>query len=554
MGHALPPETLLDHYRIQRVLSASGFSAVYLAKDVASDLWVIIKEYLPTNLVEQTASSRAVLRGASHTTAFKRGKFAFLSESRALASCDHPSLLKVNRLLDLHGTVYRVMPRYEGKSLQSVRQEAPQAPDEASLRSLLDGLLGALEVLHEQEYVHGAISPDNILLLSDDQPLLMDFSAVRRAVVSPETQRLMSILEPSYQATEQIQPRPPEAVPGPWSDVYSVGAVLYFCIAGELPRRGKREPIAAVVRRLEVRQPGLRYSEAFLAAIDAALQENLQERSQSVAEFRRMLEAAPSSQISPPVQSDDDLLGSQAHDPELPSEMAAGGSGQSLPLDSAPSLSEVRPLFATGAAQASDDGIRPRLRAAQLPQQGIERRRVQLKSRALVCTVAAFMLGGVGFAAWKVNEQRQAEQLLAEVGAAALAAFPRSPLRSYSLETWPAEAGLLTQKVNQEPPSISPLEDPAVAQVDEHLGKELSVGENFLGVPGAGRRSDETRSPKWTMTPPVPAAKEPSSPIEACEPRTNFALYKCMKTQCDRTRWRGHLQCQRLRDTDEVIR
>ena len=551
MGHALPPGTLLDHYRVQRVLSVSGLSAVYSAKDEVTDLWVVIKEYLPTNLVEQSASSRAVLRGAAHASAFKRGKFAFLSESRALAGCDHPSLLKVNRLLALQGTVYRVMPCYQGRVLQSVRQEAAQAPGEASLRGLLEGVLGALEALHEQEYVHGAISPDNILLLADDRPLLMDFSAVRRAVVSPETQRLMALLEPSYQAAEQMQSRSPEGVPGPWSDVYSVGAVLYFCMAGELPQRGRREPIAAVAHRLQVRQPGLRYSEALLGAIDAALQENLQDRPQSVAEFRRLLEASPSHRGIPSVRPDDELASARDQAAERPAETAASESEPPLPEGSAALWADVRSLVADQAAEGGHDDIRSRLRAVRLTEPRVELRRFQLKSRALICAIAACMLGGAGFVAWKVNEQRQAEQLLAEVGAAALVASPGNPLRSYSLESGQTEEELLNESFRPEPPLILPLEEAAAAQAKAELGREPSGGGVIRVVANEGPRPGRAKSP---ILRPAPIAKEPATPIEFCAPRTNFALYQCMKTQCERARWSRHLQCQRLHDTDEVIR
>src|SRR5204863_234545 len=75
-----------------------------------------------------------------------------------------------------------------------------------SLRSLLDGLLGALEVLHRSGHIHREISPANILLLPDDHPVLLDFSAARRAIVGEQTQALMTLLEPSFAPMEQIAP------------------------------------------------------------------------------------------------------------------------------------------------------------------------------------------------------------------------------------------------------------------------------------------------------------------------------------------------------------
>jgi non-specific serine/threonine protein kinase len=48
------------------------------------------------------------------------------------------------------------------------------------------------------------------------------------------------------------------------------------------------------------------------------------------------------------------------------------------------------------------------------------------------------------------------------------------------------------------------------------------------------------------------AAHAPASPREACGPRTQFSLYRCMKTQCSQRQWASHAQCARLRATDSV--
>ncbi|MEP6998690.1 MAG: hypothetical protein ABI900_13645, partial [Betaproteobacteria bacterium] len=48
------------------------------------------------------------------------------------------------------------------------------------------------------------------------------------------------------------------------------------------------------------------------------------------------------------------------------------------------------------------------------------------------------------------------------------------------------------------------------------------------------------------------ATRAPTSPREACGPRTQFSLYRCMKMQCSQRRWASHAQCQRLRITDSV--
>jgi hypothetical protein len=63
--------------------------------------------------------------------------------------------------------------------------------------------------------------------------------------------------------------------------------------------------------------------------------------------------------------------------------------------------------------------------------------------------------------------------------------------------------------------------------------------------------------PPAALTPPPTRAQQhvaraPASPREACGPRTQFSLYRCMQTQCSQRRWASHAQCQRLRTTDSV--
>ncbi|MES2888474.1 MAG: protein kinase [Pseudomonadota bacterium] len=686
-GRALVPGTMLEEYEVQRVLSESGFAVVYLAMDHAFDRLVVIKEYQPSTLAEHSEKSRAELRGQAHATSFKRGKYAFMSESRMLASCDHPSLLRVNRIWDANGTVYRVMPYYYGKSLQVTRQAAPQAPDEASLRSLLDGLLGALAALHEQDCVHGAVSPDNILLLADDRPVLMDFGAVRRAIVSPETQRLIAMLEPSYLPMEQIEPAPPQSVPGPWSDLYSVAAVLYFCICGELPKRAKREPIAVAARRLQQRQPGLQYSAALLHTIDACLAENPNDRPQSVAEFRRLLDTprVMGAEAPAPVTStaghqgasfpaSDDMVnvqgrvvpfarrketGSRPTPLGSSSPSAASAQASGLPPGAfdaqgrAPAPGED-PALAAVEAQASAAGLddtdapaegrasrffpsleemmaesddrvaadmrRERAHSAQFSGHGpIRPQASRWAPRVGATLMVLLVLAGLGFGGWKLNQQRLADELLGSVGGQQHALEPTGPFSSSRTaavngtlsepdpaafpnpaplaETSARSAGAGAQPLaaaeaerrNNNPPSLAnatpnpvatgrsapvarsavvtptreepapsvdarePVPEPVSPVKTQPAPARAEPAAEIRVSPSAGRVATAQAAPDLVPPPPVKPVREPLTPREACGERTDFALYNCMQTQCARGRWSASLQCQRLRDTDEVF-
>jgi serine/threonine protein kinase len=292
-GQALPPNMRLAEFEIERVLSESSFGIVYLAVDHALECEVAIKEYLPASLATRGDGLQIVLRSPEHAEAFQRGRQVFVAEARMLARCDHASLLRVHRLFEAQGTVYRVMPYYPAKSLLAARQET-QAPDEASLRALLNGLLGALDTLHSAGCLHREVAPGNILLLPENRPVLLDFGAVRRTLISTHAQNLMAGFDPGF-ANNQQQEGQPDPQEGPWTDLHALGNVMHFCISGHLPWSSsllaapvRRQPLAGVVKNL-----GLQYSAPFLAAINATLAPRPQDRPQSVAEFRALLDGMP---------------------------------------------------------------------------------------------------------------------------------------------------------------------------------------------------------------------------------------------------------------------
>lgn len=297
---ALPPGSRLDEYRIERVIGASGFGIVYLAQDTALDRPVAIKEYLPDTLAMRGEDGlQVMLRAPSHAESFERGRRAFIEEAQLLAQCDHPSLLRVLRKWEGNGTVYRAMPCYRGQTLLSLRQSMQGPPDEASLRALLDGLMEALETLHAVGGVHREVSPANILLLPDDRPVLMDWSAARRAIVGNQARALMTLLAPSFAPIEQVMPSPERPV-GPWTDVYALGMVVKYCLSGELPPPASlmsaptHAPMAMLVRQLREKHPSLHYSPSFLAAIDGALIHLPEDRLRSIEELRQRLDDHPS--------------------------------------------------------------------------------------------------------------------------------------------------------------------------------------------------------------------------------------------------------------------
>ena len=302
---ALPPGTLLgDGYRVERTLGQGGFGIVYLATDLTLQRPMAIKEYLPLQLAGRGEGTAIGLREAGHKEPFKRGLQSFLREARMLAQFDHPSLVRVYRFWEENHTAYMAMPYCEGPTLQAARQTMLRPPDEHWLRErLLTPLLGALQLLHSNSCLHRDVSPGNIILKPDGQPVLLDFGSARR-VVADMTQPLTAILNPSYAAIEQYAES--ATLPqGPWTDLYGLAAVVYFAMGGRAPvpatvravNEASMTPIAEVAQLTARSFPGLHYSAPFLAAMDKALAVRPADRPQTVDSLREDLR-------SPHVQPD----------------------------------------------------------------------------------------------------------------------------------------------------------------------------------------------------------------------------------------------------------
>jgi len=289
---ALPAGFALNEYRIEATLGVGGFGLTYLAVDSNLDLKVAIKEYLPGDIAVRNADNSVNVKSDSAQDTFTWGRTRFLEESRTLASFRHPNIVRVMRFFEANQTAYMVMEFVAGKPLNdwvSLRRPLPQATAIALLLPLLDGL----EVVHAAGFLHRDIKPANIFIREDGSPVLIDFGSARAAGGSSD---LTAIVTPGYAPLEQYHAQGNQ---GPWSDIYSIGAVLYWMIIGQKPvdsaARARHDPLAPA------RQAGdrNRYSPAFLDAIDWALAPAEEARPQSVARLRdaiKGLDAVPASE------------------------------------------------------------------------------------------------------------------------------------------------------------------------------------------------------------------------------------------------------------------
>ncbi len=207
---------LSGSYRIDRQLGAGGMATVYLAHDIKHDRKVAIKVLRP---------ELAAVIGAER----------FLAEIRTTANLQHPHILALHDSGETDGFLFYVMPFIDGESLRDRLDREQQLPVEAAM-GIVREVADALDYAHRAGVVHRDIKPENILL-SDGHAVVADFG-IARAVTGAEDARLTQtgqvVGTPAYLSPEQVTGEPVDGR----SDLYSLGCVLYECLAGELPFGG----------------------------------------------------------------------------------------------------------------------------------------------------------------------------------------------------------------------------------------------------------------------------------------------------------------------------
>lgn len=229
-NQSLPIGYELQGYKIGKVLSAGGFSYVYLATDPDGNT-VAIKEYLPNGLALRADGDQVVMPAAEASQNFRHGLKCFFEEGRALANINHKNIVRVLNFFRANETVYMVMQYERGKSLQECILGKNEALPENSVRRLFTELLNGLREVHTQKLLHLDIKPANIYIRQDGSPVLLDFGSARQTLKQSNAQ-LAPSFTPGFAPPEQYNQ---QELLGPWSDIYSIGATIYACLARTAP-------------------------------------------------------------------------------------------------------------------------------------------------------------------------------------------------------------------------------------------------------------------------------------------------------------------------------
>lgn len=277
-GDHLPVGTVIDKYRIVRVLGIGGFGITYLGHDDQLQRDIAIKECFPFDICVRNRDGRVVARTRDDEETLTWARTRFVDEAKLLASMHHPNIVSVYDYFKANGTAYMINSYEPGINLQQALESSNRRYSESDLHKLIDPILDALKLVHSKGVLHRDIKPDNIYLCDSGRPILLDFGAARE-VIGRKTRAITALLTLGYAPLEQYSQD--SSGQGPWTDIYAMGGVIFRIITGEVPIEAARRVRQDSMTKLATNY-GQYYDHAFLTAIDSALCIDEEDRPQSI--------------------------------------------------------------------------------------------------------------------------------------------------------------------------------------------------------------------------------------------------------------------------------
>jgi serine/threonine protein kinase len=153
--------------------------------------------------------------------------------------------------IDRYGGVeraYIVMPYVPGRTLkQSVDRSQGQSLSVPEIRQISAAVADGLEFLHSHNITHQDLNPRNIFLTDDGQVLILDFGLAKFHDQATITLEGHAVGTPAYLAPEQLRGEVDLS-----SDLYALGATIYYCLTGRPPFEGH---LMALMKMIEVEDP-----------------------------------------------------------------------------------------------------------------------------------------------------------------------------------------------------------------------------------------------------------------------------------------------------------
>lgn len=229
---ALPRgKKLKGRYITGGVLGSGGFGITYIAYDLRSCRAVALKEYFPNAVAVRAQDGSVCPSEEKNEKLLQNGVERFYCEAEYVFQFNgNPNIVNVFDYFYANNTAYLAMEYLSGITLENYVKAYGALSQEQTVY-IAEKLSMALIVMHSAKLLHRDISPDNIMLCRDGRVALFDFGAARE-LAAQELPKLTVIMKTGFSPAESYTSGGDF---GEWTDIYSLGAVLYYALTGRVP-------------------------------------------------------------------------------------------------------------------------------------------------------------------------------------------------------------------------------------------------------------------------------------------------------------------------------
>lgn len=228
-----PYEILNGKYMVGRVLGIGGFGITYIGWDFYQSSKIAIKEYFPRGVADRSVlyTTDVYTRSMQVSTEYMAGLDNYLKEAESLCGFyDLEGIVSVRDFFYGNKTAYIIMEYIEGIHLKQFAKSNGGILSPEVVFYFIRPVMKALAIIHKNGVIHCDISPDNIMIDTEHNVKLIDFGAAKNFCMYSGKESV--VLKYGYAPIEQYGR---EGVKGPWTDVYSLCATMYYLMVGKKP-------------------------------------------------------------------------------------------------------------------------------------------------------------------------------------------------------------------------------------------------------------------------------------------------------------------------------